>query len=144
MLYARVSTDEQADREYSLQSQIDACGKYAHDSGFELVLEKLQASMDSLDERYTKLTTERDRLIADLGAGSQLSDEPLAWALQFCADIVDGLYNPTFDDKQLYLELLQVAVTVKGGRAIIRCTLPIEPCEVDLSGARLTSILTRA
>jgi DNA invertase Pin-like site-specific DNA recombinase len=53
VLYARVSTDEQADRGYSLQSQIDACGKYAHDSGFELVLEKLQASMDSLDDRYT-------------------------------------------------------------------------------------------
>lgn len=36
VIYARVSTDEQADKGYSLQSQIDACGKYAHDNGFEL------------------------------------------------------------------------------------------------------------
>jgi tetratricopeptide (TPR) repeat protein len=34
-----------------------------------LVPEKLQAGMDGLDDRYTKLTAERDRLIADLEAG---------------------------------------------------------------------------
>ncbi len=107
-----------------------------------LVLEKLQTSMDGLDDRYTKLAAERHRLIADLEAGSRLNDESLARALQFRADIIDGLHEPTFDDKRLYLELLQVNVKVKEGKAIIRCSLPIEPLEVDLSAERLTVILS--
>jgi DNA invertase Pin-like site-specific DNA recombinase len=36
VIYARVSTDEQADKGYSLQSQVEACGKYAHDHGLEI------------------------------------------------------------------------------------------------------------
>jgi hypothetical protein len=107
-----------------------------------LVLEKLQASMDGLDGRYTKLTAERDRLTADLEAGLRLNDESLARALQFRADIIDGSHEPAFDDKRLYLELRQVNVKVKDGAAIIRCSLPIDPLEVDLSAARLTAILS--
>ena len=108
-----------------------------------LVLAKLQADMDSLDDRYSKLTVERDRLSAELQSGAQFNDEALARALQFRADVIEGLTYPTFDEKRLYLELLQVTVTVKDGQAIIRCALPIEPCKVDLSGAGLTSILSR-
>jgi hypothetical protein len=37
-------------------------------------------------------------------------------ALQFRADVIEGLKHPTFEDKWQYLELLQVQVTVKGGR----------------------------
>jgi DNA invertase Pin-like site-specific DNA recombinase len=36
VIYARVSTDEQADKGYNLQSQIEACGKYAHAYGLEI------------------------------------------------------------------------------------------------------------
>jgi hypothetical protein len=49
------------------------------------------------------------------------------------ADVIEGLKNPTFDDKRLHLELRQVTVTIKGGQAVIQCALPIEPCEVDLA-----------
>ncbi|MBI3741037.1 MAG: recombinase family protein [Chloroflexi bacterium] len=37
VLYARVSTDNQADKGYSLPSQLDACRKYAERQGFEIV-----------------------------------------------------------------------------------------------------------
>jgi hypothetical protein len=85
---------------------------------------------------------ERDRLIADLEAGSRLTDESLARAVQFRADILDGLNEPTFEDTRLDVELLQVNVKEKEGKAIIRCPLPIEPLEVDLSAKRLTAILS--
>ncbi|MBI4672794.1 MAG: recombinase family protein [Chloroflexi bacterium] len=39
ILYARVSTDEQADKGYSLPSQFDAMRKYAAQQGFEIVAE---------------------------------------------------------------------------------------------------------
>ena len=37
VIYARVSTDEQANKGYSLESQIEACEKYAHAHGLEIV-----------------------------------------------------------------------------------------------------------
>ncbi len=107
-----------------------------------LVSSKLQAEMDSIDDRYTKLTAERDRLSAELQAGVKFDDEALAQALQFRADVLEGLKSPTFDDKRLYLELLQVNVKVKDGRVVIRCALPTNPLEVDLSSGKLTYILT--
>jgi site-specific DNA recombinase len=39
VLYARVSTDDQADRGYSLPSQIDLCRKYAERLGYPVVAE---------------------------------------------------------------------------------------------------------
>ena len=39
VLYARVSTDEQADKGYSLPSQLDACRKYAERLGYVVVAE---------------------------------------------------------------------------------------------------------
>jgi len=60
--------------------------------------------------------------------------------MQFRADIIEGLKHPTFEDKRQYLELLQVQVKVKDGRAVIRCALPIDAIEADLSSG-LTSVL---
>jgi site-specific DNA recombinase len=39
IVYARVSTDEQREKGYSLQSQVDACLKYAQEQGFTVVEE---------------------------------------------------------------------------------------------------------
>ena len=36
VLYARVSTDNQADKGYSLPSQLEACRKYARQHGFDI------------------------------------------------------------------------------------------------------------
>jgi site-specific DNA recombinase len=37
VIYARVSTDEQAAKGYSLPTQIEACRKYAQEKGFQIV-----------------------------------------------------------------------------------------------------------
>jgi site-specific DNA recombinase len=39
VLMARVSTDEQAEKGYSLPSQLEACRKYAEEHGFGVVAE---------------------------------------------------------------------------------------------------------
>jgi hypothetical protein len=79
--------------------------------------------------------------MADVQAGSHLNDEALARAMRFRADTIGGLKNPTFDDKRLYLELLQVKVVIEDGKATISCTLPVEPDEIDVSGCGSTCIL---
>lgn len=38
--------------------------------------------------------------------------------------------------------LVRLQPTVKNGQALIRCALPVEPLEVDLSAVRLTAILS--
>jgi site-specific DNA recombinase len=42
VLYARVSTDDQADKGYSLPSQIELCRKYAERLGFVVVAELVE------------------------------------------------------------------------------------------------------
>jgi site-specific DNA recombinase len=97
-----------------------------------LVLTKLEADMRAIDDRYAKLTAERDRLLVELQRAPRFDDEALKRALQFRADILEGLKDPTFEEKRLYLELLKVNVLVKDGRATIRCALPTDPVEFDL------------
>jgi len=61
-------------------------------------------------------------------------------AVHFRADVIEGLKHPTFEDKRRYLELLQLRVMVKDGRAVIRCALSIDAIEVNLTSG-LTSVL---
>ena len=80
--------------------------------------------------------------MASLETGSRLNDETLAHAMQFRADVIGGQVGPTFDGKRLCLELLQVTVAIRNGRATIRCALLVDLCEIDISSAGLTSVLT--
>jgi hypothetical protein len=96
-------------------------------------LTKLEADMRAIDDRYARLTAERDRLLVESQNALRFDDEALKRALQFRADILEGLKDPTFEEKRLYLELLKVNVLVKDGRATIRCALPTDPVEFDLS-----------
>lgn len=60
VLYARVSTDDQADKGYSLPSQLEMCRKYAERLGYDIVAE--------LREDYSGATA-----IADRPTGKQLA-----------------------------------------------------------------------
>jgi site-specific DNA recombinase len=51
IIYTRVSTDEQAEKGYSLQSQIEACRKYALDNGMNIIAE--------IKDDYTGSTLDR-------------------------------------------------------------------------------------
>lgn len=90
-IYARVSTDEQAEHGYSLQTQIDSCRKYAADNGFQVVaelreegvsgakldrpeLDKLRGMID-LKQLDAVIVHAADRLSRNLGHSILLREE---------------------------------------------------------------------
>lgn len=87
VIYARVSTDEQADKGYSLPSQLDACRKYAERLDFEIVAE--------LREDYSGATPiaerpEGKKMVAMLKAG--LADAVIVYQVdRLSRDIVNLL-----------------------------------------------------
>ncbi|MCC7448881.1 MAG: hypothetical protein IT324_15800 [Anaerolineae bacterium] len=64
-----------------------------------------------LDKRQSELNNEKADVQARLEV-SALSDEQVAEIEAFCAEVRDGLEYATFEDKQRYLELLDVHGTV--------------------------------
>jgi len=68
-----------------------------------LILEKLEADQDAINDRYNKLTAEREKLTAKLQGSEQFTDESFVHAMQFRAEAIEGLKSPTFDDKRLCL-----------------------------------------
>lgn len=84
---------------------------------------QLQANADQINKRYDELIEERDHLQAAVNARA-LSDEDITAALQFREDTIEGLQNPTFDNKRRMLEILQVQVTVKDGQITLSCCFP--------------------
>ncbi len=47
-----------------------------------------------------------------------------------------GISHPSFEDKRRVLELLNVHITVKGGRAAVTCHIPTQPEHIDFSTFR--------
>ena len=60
-----------------------------------------------------------------------LNDADIEAALQFRADIIDGMQAPTFEDKRRVLELLRVRVNLTEEKAVVTCVIPMEPCVID-------------
>jgi site-specific DNA recombinase len=84
---------------------------------------KLQTEVDQINKRYDELNAERDALQAAVDART-LSDEDITAAVQFRADVIDGLQSTTFDDMRRMLETLQVKITVKDGVVTLSCCFP--------------------
>jgi len=99
------------------------------------VKEKLERQQDEINARYEALSTRREKLHADLGA-RQLTDDRVSNALQFREDFELGMKNPTFDDKRQMLETLKVEVTVQGGKASVKCVIPMPSGEFALNTCR--------
>ena len=64
----------------------------------------------------------------------ELTDQTINNLLQFRETVAVGLENPTFEDKRLWLELLQVSVTVENQKAVIRCRISSKPFTFNLQG----------
>jgi hypothetical protein len=84
---------------------------------------KLQTEVDQINKRYDELNAERDALQATVDART-LSDEDITAAVQFRADVIDGLQSTNFDDMRRMLETLQVKITVKDGVVTLSCCFP--------------------
>ncbi len=65
-----------------------------------------------LDKRQSNLNNEKEADVLARLRISALSDEQVAEIEAFCAEVRDGLEYATFEDKQRYLELLDVQGTV--------------------------------
>ncbi len=98
-----------------------------------VVGQALQRQIDDVNQRYAKLTRERDRLLAEIEGGA-LTDTQIERAMNYRRAVIEGLKHPTEEDKRAMMVLLQVEVTVKGHTATVRCRVPVEaePREIDL------------
>jgi site-specific DNA recombinase len=64
IIYARVSTDDQAENGYSLDSQVEACRAYAAQHGFEVIAEPFQDDYTGSKLNRPALTRARDLIDA--------------------------------------------------------------------------------
>jgi len=84
----------------------------------------LQADIDTTERRYAALCKERDELETALTANT-LTDKNIAAALEFRQNVIEGMRDPTFEDKRRILEFLRVKVTIKDKKARVACLVPI-------------------
>jgi hypothetical protein len=52
--------------------------------------------------------------------------------VDFRGRVEDGLNNPTPKDKRRWLELLRTRIDVKDNKAVVTCSLPVEPGVISL------------
>ena len=97
-----------------------------------IVHKHLQADIETTERRYAALCKERDELQAALNA-NPLTDENIAAAIEFRRQVVEGLRDPTFEDKRRVLEFLRVKVTIKDKHAQVQCIIPIQKDAIDLT-----------
>jgi site-specific DNA recombinase len=90
-----------------------------------VVSDILKKQIDDVNKRHAALCAERDTLTAEIEAGA-LSDEQIEVMLTtFNEDVITGLQNATFEDKQKALEDLQVQVFIEGDTARVTCRIPV-------------------
>jgi site-specific DNA recombinase len=98
-IYARVSTDEQAEKGYSLPSQLEACRRYADQYGYEIIGEfsddysgrklnrpELDKVRDLICARKVDalIVYSPDRLVRDLGYACELRRERNKYHVELC------------------------------------------------------------
>ena len=91
----------------------------------------LQEKIDHLESLYAAQLCKRDELQAALDT-NQLTDDSIELALRFREDVVVGMQNPTFEDKRRALEFLRTQVTVKDGKARVKCRVLVQPRVFEL------------
>ncbi len=96
------------------------------------VVEKnLMADMERIEKLYAAQVNRRDELQAGLDI-KRYSDENIAAALQFRENVIWGLQDPTPENIRHAFEILNTSVTVKDGKARVRCIIPAQPGVFDL------------
>ncbi len=96
------------------------------------VVEKnLEADMECIEELYAAQVKRRNELQAGLDT-KRYTDENIAGALQFRENVIWGLQDPTPENIRHAFEILNARVTVKEGKARVRCIIPVQPGVFDL------------
>jgi site-specific DNA recombinase len=97
-----------------------------------IIAAKLEHQGEEVNRRYEALSARKIELQETLTL--ELTDQTINNLLQFRETVALGLENPTFEDKRLWLELLQASVTVENQKAVIRCRISSKPFTFDLKG----------
>lgn len=97
-----------------------------------IVGELLRKQIEDTNSQHTALLQERDALRIELEARA-LTDGQIATALEFREAVMQGMHNPTFEDKRMTLEALQMHVVVHNAQAHIKCRIPLSEKIFDLS-----------
>ena len=97
-----------------------------------IVADRLKEQAKEVEKRFQALMTRKMRLEEELTT-RELTDQNIQNMLEFRKIVAEGLQNPTFDDKRVWLEILRIQVTVNNQVANITCRLPGNPVEVDLA-----------
>jgi len=95
-----------------------------------IIAAKLEQQADEVNRRYQALMAHKVELEEALD--SELTNQSVDNLLQFRETVAIGLLNPSLEEKRLWLELLQVTVTVKDFTAVVSCRLSADPLICNL------------
>jgi site-specific DNA recombinase len=99
------------------------------------VREALEAKVQEFEARFEALSKRRDKLQAELAAGSQLDEKAIQAALQFREDVYQGMVNPDQATQRKTFKRLGVQVVVSGKKAKLSCVIPSYVQEVGLDSS---------
>ncbi len=101
------------------------------DERSQSIADALRAEIRTLGKERDSLVSERDELAAELSRETLNSDEIQA-ALKYRECVMNGMQDPTFEDKRRVLEMFRVEIKISGGVATVTGRLKIEKREYDL------------
>lgn len=90
-----------------------------------IIAAKLEQQGDEVNRRHQALTARKLELQETLAF--ELTDCNIDDFLLYRETVASGLQTPTFEDKQHWLEILQVGVTVKNRQAVVSCRISNKP-----------------
>ena len=96
-----------------------------------VVFRQLQLRAAELDKRYKNQCLKRNALQAEIEAAT-VTDESILNIATFSEDTIEGLNDPSFEEKHRWLEYLKIKVEVKDHKATTSTWLKVEPKTIDL------------
>jgi len=86
---------------------------------------------DEIEHRLDSLETRRSQHEAEIVAHS-IADDDIHNLVVYARDAKEGLNDPTFEQKRIWLDLLQVTARLTSqNTAVATCLLPVEPLQID-------------
>jgi hypothetical protein len=117
------------------QAETDAA-KFARalvDASGGVVGDTLKKQVDDVNARHAALCAERDALTAEIEAGALTDEQIKRMQRMFTQNVITGLQNATFEDKQRALDDLQVVVYITDGNARVTCRIPTTDSVIALT-----------
>ncbi len=134
IIYARVSTEEQEEKGYSLDAQVDACRKYCEMKGWEIIkiYREVGSAWDSMEKREKFMKAVE---LVELG----VADVIVAWKLDRILRLTEDLIKLK---KRIGYKFVSVTENLDGSTAFGRFAIDIAIRVAELS-SDLTSERTR-